>query len=239
MIQTQIDLLLQYMAPHTDELVRGKAEYFAQTGGEVHEEDRCYEQRMQAFFNWFLFDRKFGDATPVERYLREKGAELQGKDKDVLLGCTQSRLSLYEYRGSGGLFSRAKAGQVRVRDAFTGEDFDVTERRQMHGLEVRDLFEARLVPLDRSFHFSTSFTYHPREVSRQIRREIKRRKKQGPVDARAFSWELERMALQHEHFRNVSIDAIYNFETPFLSKRTRPQAAEEQASPATGEGRRP
>jgi hypothetical protein len=35
-------------------------------------------------------------------------------------------------------------------------------------------------------------------------------------------WELERMGLQHERFRNVSIDNIYNFETPFLSRRQRP-----------------
>jgi hypothetical protein len=181
---------------------------------------------MQAFFNWFLFDRKLEDgSTPVERYLRERGAELEAKDKDVLLGCTQSRLSLYDYRGTRGLFSRPKNGQIRVRDAVTGEDFDVTERRQMHGLEVGDIFEARLVPVDRTFHFSTSFTYHPREVLRDIRREIKRRKKLGAVDARALCWELERMTLQHERFRNVSIGAIYNFETPFLSKRQRPAEA--------------
>src|SRR5205823_5405695 len=209
--------------------VRGKAEYFAQTGGEVHEDDRAYEQRMQAFFNWFLFDRTQGDgSTPVDRFLREKGAELPGKDKDVLLGCTQSRLALYEYRGRRGLFSRPRAGQIRVRDAVTGEDFDVTERRQMHGLEIGDLFEARLVPVDRLFHFSTSFTYHPREVTREIRREVKRRKKQGAVDARALCWELERMALQHERFRNVSINAIYNFETPFLSKRARQPEAQQR-----------
>jgi hypothetical protein len=177
---------------------------------------------MQAFFNWFLFDRKDGKgATPVERYLREKGAELAGKDKDVLLGCTQSRLSLYEYRGMRGLFSRPKRGQVRVRDALSGEDFDVTERRQMHGLEIGDLFESRLVPLDRTFHFSTSFTYHPREVTPAIRKEIKRRKKAGAVDAAVLCWELERMALQHERFRNVSIEAIYNFEKPFLARRQR------------------
>lgn len=222
MIQPQIDLLLQFVAAGVDDIVRAKEEYFAATGGEVHEDDRCYEQRMQAFFNWYLFDRKEeGGATPVERFLREKGKELPGQDKDVLLGCTQSRLSLYEYRGTRGLFSRPSRGQVRVRDAFTGQDFDVTERRQMHGLLAGDLFEARLVPVDRTWHFSTSFTYHPREVRRQILREVRRRKKEGPVDARAFCWELERMELQHERFRNVSIDAIYNFETPFLSKRPR------------------
>jgi hypothetical protein len=222
MIQPQIDTLLQYMGPHVDDLVKGKEEYFAQTGGEVHEDDRCYEQRTQAFFNWFLFDRKQADgATPVERYLREKGAELPGKDKDVLLGFTKSRLSIYEYRGRRGFFSRPRPGQVRVRDAITGGDFDVNERRQMHGLEIGDLFEARLVPVDRTFQFSTSFTYHPREMTAVIRREIRRRKKKGAVDVRALCFELERMALQQERFRNVSIDAIYNFEAPFLSKRTR------------------
>lgn len=225
MIQAQIDQLLQYVAKDTDEIVRGKEEYFARTGGEVHEEDRTYESRMQAFFNWFLFDRKQADgATPVERFLRERGAELPGRDKDVLLGCTQSRLALYEYRGTRGIFSRPKSGQVRVRDAVTAEDFDVTERRQMHGLEVGDLFEARLVPVDRAYHFSTSFTYHPRDVNPVIKREIKRRKKAGKVDARELCWDLERMALQHEHFKNVSIDAIYNFETPFLSKKKAAEA---------------
>ena len=230
MIQPQIDLLLQWMAPQVDELLRGREEYFAGTGGEVHEDDRCYEQRMQAFFNWFLFDRRQADgSTPVERFLREKGAELAGKDKDILLGCTQSRLGLFEYRGTrGGLFSRPAKGQVRVRDIVTGENFDVTERRQMHGLDVGDLFEARLVPLGRTWHFSTSFTYQPREVYGAIRREIKRRKKQGAVDARALAWELERMGLQHERFRNVSIDAIYNFETPFLSRKQRPGEAQQR-----------
>jgi len=227
MIQAQIDQLLQYVAPEVEELVRGKEEYFEKTGGEVHADDRGYEQRMQAFFNWFLLDRRQADgSTPVERFLREKGAELPGQDKDVLIGCTQSRLGLYEYRGLRGIFSRPKTGQVRVRDAITGKNFDVTERRQMHGLEIGDLFEARLVPLGRTFHFSTSFTYHPREVSDEIRKEIKRRKKQGEVDVPALCWELERMALQLERFRNVNINAIYNFETPFLSKR--PRSAEAQ-----------
>lgn len=224
MIQPQIDMLLQHFGRDPAELIRGKEEYFSRTGGEVHEDDRCYEQRMQAFFNWFLFDRKLPDgSTAVERYLREKGAELPRKDKDVLLGCTQSRLGIFEYRGTRGIFSRPARGQVRVRDAVTGKGHDVTERRQMHGLEIGDLFEARLVPVDRTYHFSTSFTYHPREMIPVIRKEIKRRKKMaktGEVDVHALAWELERMALQHERFRNVSIQAIYNFETPFLSRKS-------------------
>lgn len=220
MIQPQIDTLLLYAAPQVDEILKAKQEYFAHTGGEVHEEDRCYESRIQAFFNWYLLDRKMPDgSTIVERFLREKGAELAGQDKDVMMGCTQTRLSLFEYRGTGGLFSRPGKGQVRVRDLATGEDFDVTERRQMHGLEIGDLFEARLVPIGRTWHFSTSFTYHPREARREILREVKKRRKQGKADGRQLVWELERMYLQHERFKNVALSAIYNFDTPFLSKR--------------------
>jgi hypothetical protein len=219
MIQSQFDLLLAYVAPDVDDIVRAKQEYFTQTGGEVHEDDRCFESRLQAFFNWYLFDRKRDDVTPAQRFLQNRGAETSEADKEVLMGLTQTRLALYEYRGRKGLILGPKKGQVRVRDAVTRKDFDVTERRQMHGLEIGDLFEARLVPVGGTWHFSTSFTYHPREQKPVILREIKKRKKQGPVDVRPLLWELERMSLQADRFKNVSIEAIYNFESPFLAAR--------------------
>jgi hypothetical protein len=228
MIQPQIDALLAWAAPLHDDIVACKNEYFAATGGEVHEDDACFEQRMQGFFNFFLFDRKGPDGiTPVQRYLRERGATLGGQDKEALMGFTNSLIGLYQYRGRGSLLRRVPKGHVRVRDAITGEKFNVLERRQMHGLEEGDVFEARLVPVGGTYHFSTSFTYHPREMHRLILREIRRRKKAGKLsDARGFCWELERMALQAERFKNVSISAIYNFDTPFLGQRKARAAGE-------------
>ncbi len=219
MVQPQFDLLLGYVAPDVDDIVRAKQEYFAHTGGEVHAEDRCFESRMQAFFNWYLLDRKKDGATPVQRFMQEKGAGLNAPDKDILMGFMHSRLGLYEYRGRGTLFRWVKKGRIRVRDAVTRKYFDVTERRQMHGLELGDLFEARLVPVGGSWHFSTSFTYHPREQKPVIVREIRKRRKKGTVDVPALLWELERMSLQAERFKNVNIEAIYNFQNPFLAAR--------------------
>ena len=219
MIQAQFDLLLAFVAPKVDDIVRAKQEYFAQTGGEVHENDRCFESRLQGFFNWYLFDRKLDGVTPAQRFLQDRGSTTEEADKEVLMGFTQTRLALYEYRGRKGFLLGPKKGQVRVRDAITRKVFDVTERRQMHGLEIGDLFEARLVPVGGTWHFSTSFTYHPREMTPFIAREIKKRKKQGPVDVQALVWELERMSLQAERFKNVNIEAIYNFENPFLASR--------------------
>jgi hypothetical protein len=220
MIQAQFDLLLAYVAPKVDDIVKAKQEYFAHTGGDVHEDDRCFESRMQGFLNWYLFDRKQDGISPAQRFLQERAANVKEQDKEILIGFTQTRLGLYEYRGRKGfLLRRPKKGHVRVRDILTGKDFDVTERRQVHGLDIGDVFEARLVPVGGTWHFSTSFTYHPREQKPIILREIKRRKKRGPIDVPALIWELERMSLQAERFKNVNIEAIYNFENPFLGPR--------------------
>jgi hypothetical protein len=234
-IQQQIDQLLAWAAGSLgDDIVQAKKEYFAATGGDVHEDDRSFEARMQGFFNWYLFDRRSegerGAQTPAQRFLHDKGAELSGRDKDLIIGATHSRLSLYAYKGRRTLLRRVPKGMVRVHDAFSGDDYDVLEKRQMHGLEAGDLFEARVFPVTGKHHFSTSFIFHPREVRRTIQRELKRRRKAlEPIDPAGFCWELSRMALQSERFRNVSIEAIYNFEKPFLgNKRPRSDEGMEQ-----------
>ena len=239
MIQTLIDQLLAWSAEVLgDDIIAAKKEYFAHVGGDVHEDDRTFEARMQGFFNWYLFDRRpaseRGAQTPAQRYLAERGAALFGSDKDLLIGATHSRLSLYEYRGRRSFLRHVPEGMVRVRDAFTLDDYDVIERRQLHGLESGDLFEARLIPVASRHHFSSSFLFHPREVRRKVLREIQRRRKALLLsDPAAFCWEVSRMALQAERFRNVPILAIYDFESPFLGQRT-PKSGEAEEVKAEG-----
>ncbi len=230
MIQPLIDQLLSWSASAigNDDIVAAKHDYFARTGGEVHEDDRSFEQRMQGFFNWYLFDRRIpserGEQSPAQRFLNDRGASLSNAERDLVSGGLSSRVSIYEYRGHRSLLRRVPAGMVRVRDVITRDDFDVIEKRQMHGLDSGDLLEARLIPVASKWHFSSSFIFHPREARRTILKEIKTRRKRLEIaDPRAFCWEVSRMALQAERFRNVPLAAIYNFETPFLGhKRQRP-----------------
>ena len=241
MIQPLIDQLLAWSAQALgDDIVVAKKEYFSHVGGEVHEHDRTFEARMQGFFNWYLFDRRTasdrGAQTPAQRFLAERGAGIFGSDKDLLIGATHSRLSLYAYRGRRTFLRRVPEGMVRVRDAFTLDDYDVIERRQMDGLDSGDLFEARLIPVASRHHFSSSFLFHAREVKRPVLREIKRRRKALLLsDPAAFCWEISRMALQAERFRNVPILAIYDFENPFLGQK-RTKGAEPAEGPEAGAG---
>jgi hypothetical protein len=219
--QAQIEQLLAFCTDDRDDIVQAKTDYFALTGGEVHQEDRSFEHRMQGFFNFYLFDRKSAEGlTPVQRYLEARGAQLGGPEKDLLEGATRSVHALFDFRGRTALLRRVKPGCVRVRDVFTGDDYDVLEQRPLHGIERGDLLEARLLPVSQGFWFSTSFVFHPRLARSTILREVKRRKKKvGALDPARFLSEISKMALQAERFKNVPLGAIYNFDTPFLGHK--------------------
>jgi len=123
---------------------------------------------------------------------------------------------------------RIKDGKVRLRDVFTGKDHDVTERRQLVGLEKGDLLEARLLPYAGSLLFSGAFLYHPREARRAILGEVKRRKKAagrgGSPDVAGLLALLSRMAFKLERYRNVRLESIYDF-SPETVRLTMPKGA--------------
>ena len=228
MAQPQYETLLAWASKdrYRDDIIAAKAEYFAVTG-EVFTDDACYESRMQGFFNWYLLDRRSGEPpmTPAQRFLLEEGAGLALGDKPVYMGFTQSKHSLYEVRRVGVGLIKVRDDLVKVRDAFTGDDLIVTERRHLPGIERGDLLEARLLPVGDVLHFSPAFIYHPRASRPLIWKEIKKRKKAGTLDPRAFLWELERMSLHLERFRNIPLETIYNFAQPFLGPKHKGEAA--------------
>jgi len=226
MSQPQFETLLAWASKDRDDIVEAKRDYFAQTG-DVFEDDPCFESRMQSFFNWYLFDRPRGDPalTPAQRFLKEEGATLAGAEKAVFMSFTSSRHSLFEIKKIGVGLIKVREELVKVRDAFSGEDFLVTERRKLPGLEAGDLIEARLLPIGDALHFSTAFTYHPRQVKAQVLKEVKKRKKAGTLDPRGFVWELEKMSLHLDRFKNITAEIIYSFDAPFLGGRAKREAA--------------
>ena len=226
MSHPQFEKLLAWASQDREQIIAAKTEYFASTG-EIFEDDGCYESRMQSFFNWYLLDRAQGTPpqTPAQRFLLEKGPELAAADKTTFLGFTASKHSLYEIRRVGVGLIKVREDLVKVRDTVTGEDYVVTERRRLPGIEKGDLLEARLLPVGDQLQFSSAFTYHPRLVRALVLKEIKKRKKTGTLEARSLCWELERMALNLERFRNIPVEKIYSFETPFLGEKHRREGA--------------
>lgn len=192
-----------------DRLLEARRAHFG-AYGEPHEEDRSYEARINGMLDSYLYDyRPVGTGpTTVEQFLEAEGTALAAEEREGYVALAQNVHALFEVR-------RISEGKVRVRDVFTGKDHDVTERRQLVGLEKGDLLEARLLPFEGHLYFSGAFLYHPREARRPILAEVKRRKKAagkgGTPDVAGLLALLSRMAFKLERYRNVRLESIYDF----------------------------
>lgn len=184
--------------------------------GEPHEEDRTYEARLNGMLDYYLYNHRTseGGPTTIQEFLSEEAARLEPEEAQGYQELSKNLHSLFEVR-------KLKEGKVRLRDVFTGEDREVTERRQLLGLEKGDLLEARLLPHNGSLYFSGAFLYHAREARRAILGEVKRRRKAagkgGTPDVPGLLALLSRMAFKQERYRNVRLESIYDF-SPERSK---------------------
>jgi hypothetical protein len=194
--------------PFQDEVLAAQAEYFAHTG-EVFDDDRSFESRMAAFLEFYLFDRKLPaqQRTPAELFLAERGPTVGPEEREGMAGFTQTLHALFEVR-------KLHAGGIRVRDLFSGEDHEVYERRSVAGMSKGDILEARLIPHQGRALFAPAFCYHPKEARKAILKELKRQKKKPEPDftPKRMIYTLSRMALKVERYRNIAVEAIYNFE---------------------------
>ncbi len=194
--------------PRKDALLAARREYFERYG-EPHEEDRSYEVRLNGMLDHYLYDFRppGGTGTTLERFLEAEAHALSPEDLRAYRDLASNVHGLFEVRKIGD-------AQVRLRDVFTSADHDVTERRQVAGLEKGDLLEARLLPFDGALLFSGAFLYHPREARKPILAEVKRVRKAGkdhPPDVKAFLATLGQMAMKLERYRNVRLESIYDF----------------------------
>jgi hypothetical protein len=189
------------------DVLAARAEYFRLTG-EVFEDDRNFEMRMACFLDYYVFDhRSPSTGRTAAEELHTAKLLASAPEAAVLEAFTRTVHGLFEVRKLG-------AGFVRLRELFSGEDYDVTERRALAGLQKGDVLEARLIPLDGGgLVFSSAFCFHPREAVKAIKREVKRRKKKEPDrPPQQLVWEAAKRAMKVNRYRQIAVDKIYDFE---------------------------
>src|SRR5262245_22892592 len=174
--QPYLDQLIAFGSaePRKPDLLAAKAEYFQLTG-EVFEDDKVFEARMASFLDYYLFDRpaKATGQTPAQEMYEEQRRTQPPEVAVSFRAFTETIHGLFEVR-------KLTDDGVRLRELFSAKDFQVSERRKLAGLEKGDILEARLIPFAGHLLFSTAFVFHPREASKLILKEVKRRKKAAP-----------------------------------------------------------
>src|SRR5262249_45584382 len=161
--------------------------------------------------DWYLFTRRMSNTgrVTVEMVLDEPSYKIREDERSAYLNLRNSRHSIFE-------FLKLKKEDVHIRDLFTSFKYVIQKSRINVGFNKEEYFEARLIPHDGGFVFSSSFCFHPAAVSKFILKEIKRVNKL-PEEEQAGAREelisrLFKMKHKHEQYRHLDIHNIYSNE---------------------------
>lgn len=129
--------------------------------GKVHQDDELWEAWSAAFVEWYVVERA-GDSgrPPAAATYRELAAAGDARAPIVAALLTSQR-SLYEV-------CAIARGRIELLDLLGGAEFHVEEQRALHGVEVGDVAELRLVGVAGSVRFARTFIYHPKAARAAI-----------------------------------------------------------------------
>lgn len=134
--------------------------------GKVHQEDELWEPWSAAFVEWYVIERVApGESLPAAA---QSYRELQIDDPraEAMRALLTSQRSLFEVRAMGRGTGQGR-GAVELLDLLGGAVFHVDEQRALHGVEVGDVAELRLIgmttgaPPVAEVRFGRTFIYHP------------------------------------------------------------------------------
>ena len=129
-----------------------RAEY-EERRGKVHQDDELWEPWSAAFVEWFVVERVAPGHTVPPAALTFREAE--GDRAAAIRALVTSHRSLFEIRAIA-------RGRVELLDLLGGAEIVVDEQRTLHGVEVGDVAELRLVGVGDQVRFGRTFIYHPK-----------------------------------------------------------------------------
>jgi hypothetical protein len=127
--------------------------------GKVHQDDELWEAWQAAFVEWYVFERVApGEQAPLAIQTLH---DLPADRADVVRALVTSQRSLFEVRAIA-------KGRVELLDLLGGAQFAVDEQRALHGVEVGDVAELRLIGFGGEVRFGRTFIYHPKAARAAI-----------------------------------------------------------------------
>jgi len=187
------------------EIVTAKEEYFSKTG-KIRVDDADFDNRMNAFLSWFIFDWKSSlvSATPIDYYLEYLENREKTEEAKLLKQHKTHTHSLF-------CFIKNKNGQTIIKDIYSGKKYIIVGSNLMMGHDKSSFFETRIFYADDIYFFGNYFIYHPVLVNKEIRKKIKQMKRlRKPL--KPFLIQLHSFHTKWTKYRNINIKSIYHFD---------------------------
>jgi len=174
--------------------------------GRVHQDDELWEPWSAAFVEWYVVERVApGDRhPPAARTYRELAAAGDSRAA-VVRALVTSQRSLFEIRAIA-------RGRIELLDLLGGAVFHVDEQRALHGVEVGDVAELRLVGLPGDgageIQFGRTFIYHAK-VARSAIVDRARSMLAGGSTRRDVIDHMAQLRVQVTRYRHMPVARVY------------------------------
>ncbi len=169
MLQEILEHLFEFAAKSipSDQILEAKKAYQKETG-EIYEDDKSYNIRMDLFLEWYLFDNYLPEKSKtVIEILIEDNQETWPEDKlKIYQSITETIQGLF-------LVKKIKDDHVKVLNLFTDEIYMVQEKDTRLIFRKNDIFQGRIIFFQEQFYFTGNFCFHPEPTHKYIKPEIK------------------------------------------------------------------
>ena len=136
-------------------------EVFVERGGAFGDGDPFFEERTQAFLDWFVLGyRDESGRTTAERYLAEHDA-LAGDERRAVIALCQAVRGLFRVDALAG-------GLVRCTDLLGGAAYAAEPLGDTSGLGPGDVADGHLVPFVGGVLLCKGLVFHPPEARAPI-----------------------------------------------------------------------
>ncbi len=191
------------------EVFEAKREYFENLGT-VPEDDPDFENQMDMFMGWFLFDRPLNqhDLPPVLLYYRRNRDKFSGDEEVIFRSLTETKHSVFE-------LLKLKEGDMTLRDLGNKDKYDITENEYRVGFSKGDVFEARLVPQGKIWVFANGFCFHPKDAFKFIAEQMKKIRDEDHAQRTKLMLQLRQMKTKHLRFPHIDVKHIYTLTPKF------------------------
>ena len=194
-------------ASYMEELILAKRQFF---GHLLPSDEDAYQFniKMAQFMDWYIFDYYIQQTglTPIEETIELKEIQLKLQintdDIHVLKDLLDHRHSLFE------IIQVNKKGTL-IRDLITTQKIQIDDSSWFFHLKKGEYFEARIVPIGKTYRIFNGICIHPVEARGFILKEIKNVKQSGKYEQKEFIRKLARMCFKFHQFPHIKIEYIY------------------------------
>ncbi len=192
------------------EIARARELYANRTGRVFEDDAELYEARAASFLEWYVLERPVDAAgvAPVVVAHREAPSA-------ALRALATSHRSLYAV-------DELVEGSVRLSDLLGGGQFEVTERRRLHGVSEGDLVEARLIAWDDTVVFGRTFCYHPAGAKDALLGHARRIRAEGGTREDCVDYAAS-LRVRAERYKHVAPLRVYEASTSEFQMVPRPE----------------